>query len=257
MAMKNYWQKLKGILGLSLSLAKVNFKLRNEGSYLGIFWYLLDPFLMFLIILILGKVITRTDIPHYPLYLLLGLIVFNFFRQATINATTSITSNSGFIKSMKISSESFVISAVLQTIFSHFFELLALLAFILFFKVSIMGIIFYLPVFFFLVIFTLGFSLILATINVYVNDLINIWIVLINLLWFSTPIFYIISLENLTFVNRLNPMFYFVSIARDLVIYNKIPSLDFILPAVLFSIVFLSLGLLIFKRYKKKFAEMI
>lgn len=257
MEIKNYLQKLKGILGLSLSLAKVNFKLRNEGSYLGIFWYLLDPFLMFLIILILGKVITRTEIENYPVYVLLGLIMFNFFRQATINAATSITFNAGFIKSMKISSESFVLSSVLQSVFSHFFEAIILLVFIIYFKISLLGIIFYPFIFFLLLLFVIGASFLLATLGVYINDLTNVWSVVINLLWFATPIFYIISAENLTVINRINPMFYFVNAARDLMLYNRIPSMDLILKVVLLSALFLLLGVFVFEKYKRKFAELI
>lgn len=252
--MYDYFKKT---LRLSYSLAKTQFKLRNEGSYIGVFWYLLDPLAMFLIILILGKVITRTDIQYYPLYLLLGLIMFNFFRQTTINSVNAITSNSGYLKSMKISSEAFVVSASLQSAFSHFFELTILICFIIFFKVPLAGIIFYPFIFFFLFLFSLGFSFILATLGVYVNDLGNVWTVIINLLWFSTPIFYIISPGEINMINKLNPMFYLVLIARDLIIYGRIPPLNSIWFVAISSAVFLLTGTFIFEKFKKKFAQLI
>jgi len=79
------WYKLKSILGLSLSLAKSYFKSRNEGSYLGIFWYLLNPLAFFVIIMLMSQVINAKPEKDYPLYLFLGLIMFNFFLNSTIS----------------------------------------------------------------------------------------------------------------------------------------------------------------------------
>ena len=249
---------IKKTLSLSFSLAKTQFKLRNEGSYIGIFWYLLDPLAMFLIIFLLSGVLANTDdIKNYPIYLLLGLIMFNFFRQTTINSTNSIVTNAAFIKSMRISSESFVVSSAILSFFSHLFELVILLFFMIFFKISLIGFFLYPTVFLFLFLFSLGASFILASIGVYVNDINNVWSVLINLLWFSTPIFYVISFGSASVINKLNPLFYFVNIAREMVISGSILSIgQVVLTAVLSSVFFLS-GLFIFEKSKTKFAELL
>lgn len=248
---------IKKTLQLSFSLAKTQFKLRNEGSYLGIFWYLLDPLAMFLIILVLSGVLVNTVTKNYPVYLLLGLIMFNFFRQTTINSTNSIVANAAFIKSMKISSESFVVSSVMLSLFSHLFELIILLFFMLFFKISLIGLFLYPLVFLFLFLFALGVSFILASVGVFINDISNVWSVLINLLWFSTPIFYVISGGSATIVNKLNPMFYFVSIAREIVIGGFVLSPNQLVLTAILSLVFFLSGLAIFEKFKTKFAELI
>lgn len=248
---------IKKTLRLSFSLAKTQFKLRNEGSYLGVFWYLLDPLAMFSIILILGGVITKTDIKNYPIYLLLGLIMFNFFRQMTINSTNSIVANTHFIKSMKISSESFVVSVAIQSFFSHIFELAILLFFMIFFKVPLIGFFFYPAIFLFLFLFSIGASFILATLGVYINDINNVWSVFINLLWFSTPIFYVISVGGATFINKLNPMFYFVNIAREIVIGNADFSAGQFIGTAFLSTAFFLAGLIVFEKCKNNFAELI
>ena len=124
MEIKGYLRHLKSISGLSLQLAKSNFKLRNEGSFFGIFWYLLEPLSLFLIIVGLRAMLGGGGIEHYPLYLLLGLIMFNFFSGTTSRATSLIISNANFIKSMKINHESLIVSQVVEGIFSHFFEIL-------------------------------------------------------------------------------------------------------------------------------------
>ena len=76
--------RLKKFIELSFALAKAQFKLRNEGSYLGIFWYILNPIFIFSLLLLIFSTRVGQGIPHYPLYLLLGIIMFNFFQTATI-----------------------------------------------------------------------------------------------------------------------------------------------------------------------------
>jgi ABC-type polysaccharide/polyol phosphate export permease len=252
------WRKIKKILELSWSLAKANFKLRNEGSYLGIFWYLLEPLLMFAVILLVAQGSNLSQIESYPVYLLIGLIVFNFFSGTTILASNSIANNAIFLKSMKINSEAFVISQVIQSIFSHLFELIVLVILMLAMRLSILGILFYLILFIFIALFVLGVSFILATIGVYVTDISNVWNVLSRILWFITPIFYFSPKgANLFLINLFNPMFYFISIARSVLIQAEFPELWLVLGACAFSIIFFVLGIFIFEKYKNEFAEVL
>ena len=249
------YYKAKSILGLSLSLAKVKFKLRNEGSYLGVFWYLLSPLAMFLILLSLRGLTNKNPIEYYPIYLLLGLIVFNLFRYATTISTNAIRVNAGLIKSLKINLEPFVISGIMQAVFSHIFEVIILVLFLFYFKVSLLCILFYPVVLFFLIIFIIGVSFILSTIGTYINDIENVWNIFLNLLWFSTPIFYSTSKD--IFINKINPMYYFILGAREIIIYNKLPDFKIFLIMAVFSFGFLAVGLFVFEKYKKSFAEFI
>lgn len=248
--------KIKNIFGVSASLAKAGFKLRNEGSYIGIFWYLLEPLLMFIILINLQGIF-NTQIEIYPIYLLLGLIMFNFFANSTSQAITMLSSKAKFIKSMKIPHESLVLSGMLQTTFSHIFEIILLVLVMIWYGTSLIGILFYPLVFVFLFIFSLGMSFILSTLGVFISDMNNVWRVLTRLLWFATPIFYVIN-KN-TFLGNMisfNPLYYFISIGRDFVIYQKF-NLPFALTCVLISIFALIIGLWVFEKYKNKFAETI
>ncbi|MCX6760298.1 MAG: ABC transporter permease, partial [Candidatus Nealsonbacteria bacterium] len=87
---KENWQRIRHILALSFVFAKVKFKLKNEGSYLGIFWYLLSPILTFLILFFIFSDRLGNDIYLYPIYLLLGIIIFNFFQYTTLEAARNI-----------------------------------------------------------------------------------------------------------------------------------------------------------------------
>lgn len=252
-------KKLRNIVELSTQLAKTNFKLRNEGSFLGIFWYLLEPLIFFVILLFLGGVINKNPIPSYPLYLLLGILMFNFFVAVTTQATSAIYSNSGFIKSIKINSESFVLSTIIQFTFSHIIEMALFTIAMFFLESQVYFILLYPIVFFFFCLFTIGLSFILATISVYFIDLQNIWSVVTRLLWFVTPIFYLFQdPSSIIFkLNYINPLTHFITVTRDIVIYHRVPTLLATSGICIFSIAVFLIGLYIFEKNKKSFAEIL
>lgn len=254
--MKHLYQEIKSIASLSLSLAKANFKVRNEGSFLGIFWYLLEPLAFFLILFFISETLSQNSIEQYPLYLFVGLIMFNFFNAITTFATRAIASNAGFIKSLKIKTEAFIFSGVLQFIFSHLFELFVLMAFAIFFQVNVSWVIFYPIIFFFFVLFTTGVSLILSIGGVYIGDLRNVWTVFTRLLWFATPIFYFAKESSIIqILNTWNPLYYFIDATREVIIYQKIPSFASLIIIGVGSILVFSIGLFVFEKFKNSLAE--
>ena len=179
--------KIKSILGLSLALAKAEFKERNEGSYLGIFWYLLNPLLLFILLLLVFSDRLGTHIPSYPLYLLLGIIIFNFFQRATIDSTKVIREHRWLIKSINFSRASLISAVALRTLFSHIFEIILFIVFVLLFKRSITGVIFYPLILAFFYIFIFGASLILSSLTIYFTDMEHIWTFASRLIWLGTP----------------------------------------------------------------------
>jgi len=250
---------LKHAIGLSFSLAKAGFKLRNEGSYLGILWYLLNPLLLFGLLLLVFSDRLGSGIQDYPLYLLLGIIMFNFFQSATTEATRTITKEySGLIKSINFPRESLIGSIVLKLFFSHIFEIILFILFLFIYKHSIIGLAFYPIIIIFFGLFVFGFCSIVSSLTVYFTDFENIWAFLSRLIWLGTPLFYNIGGQTtLFYVNLLNPLYYYVTIARQLIIYSEVPDLWMILGAVFYSLFIFSIGVLIFNKLKNKFAELI
>jgi len=256
--MGRVFKKTKGFFDLSLSLAKAGFKLKNEGTWLGILWYLLAPMMIFLLLLGIFTDRLGQNIPNYPLYLLLGILMFNFFQKITSESIIAIKGNFGLIKSLNFPRESLVGAIILKSLFSHFFEIIILLVFLLAFKIPIKMMIFYPGILFFLVLFLFGFALILSSLTVYFIDLNNIWVFVSRLIWFATPIFYSIGGQTrLYYLNLINPMYYFITISRDIIIYSKVPELWMIMSALFFTLLSLLLGLFIFNKLKIKFAEYI
>ncbi len=248
---------IRRALDLSVVLARLGFKRKTEGSYLGILWYLLNPLLMFLLLLRVFSDRLGGKIPLYPAYLLLGIIVFNFFRKATTESTRAIYEHRWVIRSVNFPRETLVCSVVLKAAFSHLFEIALFVAVLLLYKISLAGVLFYPLILFFFCTFVFGACLILSAVSVYFIDLQNIWAFVSRLIWLATPVFYAIGGQTkLLFVNLFNPMYYFLTISRDVMIYGKVPELWMLAGAAVHSLVFLAAGLLIFGKLKHRFAEM-
>jgi ABC-type polysaccharide/polyol phosphate export permease len=256
---KKYYRKIRNIIGLSLILAKANFKLRNEGSYLGILWYLLNPLLLFLIILFIrGVAFSGSKIEFYPIYLLFGIVMSNLFTSIAGSSINSVSGNASFITSMKIEYEPFILSNIFQFVFSHLFEVALIAVFMVFYKISLIGIIYYFIILFFFLVFLTGVSFLFSTIGTYVSDFSNVWNFASQLLFFITPTFYAIKATDPNYyMNLFNPFFYFLDVSRQIVVYQKMPELWMILASIGISIGFLAGGLFVFEKFKHKFSELV
>ena len=111
----------------------------------------------------------------------------------------------------------------------------------------------YPAILFFLVLFVLGLSLLLSVINIYFIDMANIWGFACQLLWFATPIFYSDQLP--VPFKSLNPLSYFISASRKIVIYHQIADLKNLAVIVLGSLISVLIGFFFFNFFKKDFAE--
>ena len=254
----SFLEKFKRTFKIALALAKTNFSLRIEGSYLGIIWYLLNPLALFLIIILIKNNITNDfSIKNYEIYLLLGIISFNFFKQTLANSITSISNNINYLKSINnISPETLVISDLITSLMSHFFDLVLIVIFMLLYNIPLIGLLLYPLILFFFIIMLLGFSFIFATLGVYVKDYNNVWSIITQLLFFLSPIFYTITEKDyLYYFNLLNPLFYFLTIIRSLLIDFSLPSASIVITFITTSLLSFIFGLFIFNKYKKKFAE--
>lgn len=253
-----FYTKIKRLLGVSYSMAIYQFKARNEGTWLGVFWYLLNPILTFALLFLVFADRTGKNIINYPLYLIIGILVFNYFQRVTDESVRLIRENGGIIKSINFPKEALVVSVILKNLLVIFFETLILFLLLIFFKIPLINIFFYLFLLMFFSLFCLSFSLMISSLQVYFFDIDNIWRFASRLLWLATPIFYSIEGQNrLLHANLINPLYYFISIFRDTVIYSKFSSIDLWLGAILFTFIFMFFGLIIFNKLKRRFAELI
>jgi len=249
--------KFKNNLRTALFLSFVDFKLKNERAYLGIFWYLLEPLFFFVAIMAIRGALQVESIENYAVYLITGLVMFNFFRNSTSTAAKVIRFRAQFIKSMRVSPTIFVISNCLQSVYSHFFEIIILSLILLYYGLPLGGLFLYLAVFIALLIFSLGVSFIVAPLGAFSDDFNNVWQLLLRVLFFLTPIFYKVS-ENTSLADtiNLNPLTHFISLGRDALIDMTLSS-EKVLFLFLISFAVLGFGVVFFNYLKKYFAEWI
>lgn len=243
---------------LSFTLAKANFKLRNEGSYLGVLWYLLNPLALFFTILIVRKTaFSHSEITMYPVYLLIGLVIMGYLNRAIGISADIIRGNSGFIKSIQVPSEVLVLSTMIHLFLLHIFEIFLIVGLGLYFDVPLFGIVLYVASVALFTLFLLGLAFSFSTIGVFVSDIANLWSICSQFIFFITPTFY--SLQEGTFiylVNQFNPLYYFMTLSREALIFGT-ASVQVMFFACIYTMVSVGIGLYIFSKYRIKFAELL
>lgn len=253
-------------------LVKTDFKLRYQGSVIGYLWSILKPLMMFLIMYVVFIHFLRIggDVPHFPVALLLANVVWSFFSEATSMGMVSIVSRGDLLRKLSFSKHIIVLSAICGAIINFGINLLVVLIFALINGVSFSWTaIFALPLFLELFLFAFGLALILSTLFVKFRDLTQIWEVFMQAGLYATPIIYPLSFvadRNILAAKlmMLNPLAQIIQDLRYLLIdpvnttiwqlsnnwwYIVIP---YLIPLLVFV-----LGLSVFERSAKKFAEII
>jgi|ETN02SMinimDraft_4_1059925.scaffolds.fasta_scaffold24590_2 ABC-type polysaccharide/polyol phosphate export permease len=238
-------KSFRKIVYWSLNSAKNRISKGNNKYSLGILWYLLQPLSLFFVLVFVMSFVFERNYDNYPLYLIIGLIMFNFFRGSTIkcmNAVNSIAKKKNPLVS--------VTSIFFEAIFAHFFELIILVVLLIFYGNSPLGIIFYPSIFLFFGIFVYGISLMLFVVRTFSEDMSKLWIIFLRALWFVTPNFYFIEKSSPLYeINLFNPLFYFIYIVRTVILDNTLPELWMVITIISVSIFSFVMGIYTFNKY--------
>lgn len=248
-----YFYKLFKFRSLLYQLVRRDFKSKYKRSVLGIFWTVLSPLLMMLVMTIVFSTLFRFDIKNFPVYLLSGQIFFGLFSEATNMSMSSVLGASALIRKVAMPKYIFPVSRTISSLVNFAFSLLALFFVMLMtsapFHWTIVLII--IPVLY-TFIFSLGIGLILSAAAVFFRDVTYLWNIFITALSYLTPLFYPISIvpDKYRMIISLNPMYHFVEYFRTVAIYGNIPTLWQNMVCLLMAVVSLAIGLYIF--YKKQ-----
>ncbi len=248
----------KQYLHLLWVLAKTDFKMRYHGSVLGYSWALLKPLLMFGVLYVVFSVLMKLDFPNYKLYLLLGLIIWNFFAEGTMAGLSSLLSKADIIKKIYFPRILVVIASTLSSLMTLFLNFLIFLLFALLsgFQLHWMMLLFPLYLIFAYVL-VLGVSLILSVLQVKYRDITQIWEVLLQAGFFLTPIFYPLNMvpEKYLFYLFLNPMTGLIQYSRSLILNQQLPHGNELTYYLFFVFAIFICGLALFKKLSPNIAE--
>lgn len=231
---------------------------KYKGSFLGVLWSFLNPLLMVLVYAIVFPYIMRIQTDHYLQYLICGVIPWNFFTSVMGLGMGSIKNNAGIVNKVFFPREILPISAVLSGLVNFFISCIIIILFCVFGGVGISWHILLVPFVAIIQFFiTVGLVLGLSAINVYVQDTEYIIQFFINMLFYATPILYTAELfpESIRWVLYLNPFTHVVDAYRNCFMYHTLPPIMSIFYMIIIAIVCFLLGLYIFRKLEKGFAE--
>ncbi|MGH7158325.1 MAG: ABC transporter permease [Candidatus Saccharimonadales bacterium] len=188
-----------------------DFKIRYQGSILGYLWSLLRPLMLFTVLyVVFTKIIRLGDgVPYYPTYLLLGIVAWTFFVEATVSGMNAITGRGDLIRKINIPKYTIVISTTLSAFINFALNMGAVLVFMTISQVPFrLELLWALPLIAELVVLALGVSFLLAALFVKYRDVSHIWEVILQIMFYAVPIIYPLTMppQWLRELLSLNPV---------------------------------------------------
>ena len=243
-----------------------DFKVRYQGSALGYLWSLLKPLFMFLILYVIFTTVVKLGdgIEHYPVYLLLGIVLWNFFNEATTIGATSIVAQGDLIRKISIPRYLVVMASSFSALINLGLNLLVVFGFALFNGIMPSWSWLLLPlVIVELYIFAQAVAFFLAAAYVRFRDINYIWELVLQAGFYATPILYALTLvptEYRAWV-MMNPMAQIMQDARYLLVSEKTPTIwtvvewPYALLPVVGVIITIIVASIYFKKESHTFAE--
>lgn len=255
---KKYWF-------LMTQLIARDFKVKYKRSVLGVLWSLLNPILMMTVMAIVFSQMFKFKVDgiNYLVYLMTGIVLWNYFSQASNMAMTSVVENFSLINKIYIPKYVFPIA---KCLFIGIDFLLTLIPWLGIIALSYFGLgeyichfnIYYLIlpyIFLCMLLFTIGIGLLLSCMSVFLRDVFHIYGIVLTLWNYLTPVFYSIEIlpTKLQFLMQFNPMYQFLTITRTIVVYGQAPSIESLLIITAIGIGMLLIGATVFRKKQDKF----
>lgn len=260
---KNIIANFKKYSFLIQQLVSRDFKVKYKRSVLGILWSLLYPLLMMGVMALVFSQMFKFKVEgvNYLVYLMTGLVMFQYFSEASNAAMTSVVTNFSLMTKVYIPKYIFPLSKCLFVGVNFLLTLIPLLLIILVTgegdtKCIINIWYLLLPyIFLCLIVFTTGIGLFLSAISVFFRDMFYIFGIILTIWQYFTPIFYDITMLPLWLQNLfvLNPLYLFINAAREIILFSHYPGTMELVICGLVSVGTLVIGGVIFKVKQDKF----
>lgn len=233
-----------------------DFKAKYKRSVLGVFWSFLNPLLNMAVQYVVFSNLFRFNVPYFPVYLLCGNVIFNYFSESCGMALTSIVGNASLITKVYVPKYIYPLTRILSSLINLLISMIPLIA-----AALITGLlptpayILSLYVFVCLALFCLGMGLFLSAAMVFFRDIQFLWGVLTTIWMYLTPIFYPVSIlpENIKMIVELNPLYYYVTFLRTCIIDGVSPEPVMYARCLLYAVAVLVIGAWVFKKNQDKF----
>ena len=231
---------------------------KYKGSFLGVLWSFLNPLLMVLVYALVFPYIMRVKQDNYLVFLITGVIPWNFFTTCVTSGCNCVWINGGIIKKVYFPREILPISVVASGLINFLISCIIILIFVIGSGIMPTFNLLWLPVIAIIqALLTLGVLFILSAINVYVRDIEYLVGFILQLIFYATPILYNATMfpEKYRWILYLNPMTHIIDAYRSIFYYGLMPELKSLLFIGILSLCVFIVGYQIFRKLEKGFAE--
>ena len=257
---RRYFQEVWRFRELVLNLVSRDLKARYKSSVLGFLWSFANPVLMMAVFtIVFTALLPNREMPNFPVFVLSGLLAWNWCSASTLGGVYSITANAHLVKKVAFPRELLPLSVVLSNGVNFLLALLPLLLLSIAFGLWPTPLYLLLPVVIVIqILFLTGLALFLGCLNVYFRDTEAIMDVVVMAWFFLTPVVYAVehlSPQNARVIYWLNPMASIISTYRLIFYYQAPPAPDFVLRMAVQAILVFVVGYLFFLRHAPDFGE--
>lgn len=267
MKLSNIFSKRNRVLLRELVIT--DFKLRYQGSVLGYAWSLLKPLFLFAIMyVVFGLLVKLGSVEHYAVYLLLGIVLWTFFAEATNQGMMSIVGRGDLLRKINFPKYILVISTTISALINLFLNLIIVGVFMVINGVHVSVSLALFPVYVIeLYVLALGFAFLLSSLNVKYRDTSHIWEIIMQAAFYATPIIYPLAVvldksEVAAKFLLMNPVAQAIQDARYALVTTQTETITTVfgswvwtlIPLFIVMTIFI-IGTLYFRKKSKSFAE--
>jgi len=249
----------RGYLYLLRKISISQFKNKDQSTFFGFMWSFLHPILLLMVMYVVFNFKFGDRIEHYPIYLLIGIVHYNYFSSTSMSAMKVLDSMKQLTRNAIFPKEILVFATVIANTIEFIISMSICIILAYIAGINLTLFIIFIPLVLILeILLVMWISLIISTMYMFVKDIGHIYQVFLRALFFLTPIFYTLSQLGDGFARKialLNPLTYIMTFTRSLVLKHQFFEISHYTIILIFNLVLLIISIMVFRKYEIYFAE--